>query len=202
MMKKLLLLGLVLVLFAAPAYAETITYDIIRNYRQPGFMASVLRTASRPGPDGYAMSGHILTRLEGRLTGDWSGSSLSGLGGVLHTNWRGVDILFSNGSFNDDGGSFHGQIDYAVRAGHHVKSLGTFFFASQHGINAISQDHSEFTLWGQTWVPGGKRFGGLKLGIDLRGEGQPVPEPGTLALLALGVCGVAARRRRRTAPAS
>ncbi len=111
------------------------------------------------------------------------------------------------------------SLDYTITAaGSNFSTMGTFYFAtkdfnnntSDGGPNLITDD--QLILWGNNWVNStGAGIdgtgtsdrdaftldGGFALGLDLYGEARdvPVPEPGVLAMLAMGLVGIGVRRR-------
>jgi len=208
------------VLAAAPltAQAVPITYDIGPG-NAPGFSGSWLHAGTNQmGNSGYYANG-IKASLSGVLTLD-----MDNLASASGSMFAVGDFGLGNDSwtFNVTGGSagtetFVGgvtdllSIDYTLSAaGSGYSTMGTFYFATvdfnnnlaDGGPNLITDDI--LFLWGNNWVnTNGAEdstaftniIGNTALGLDLYGEAQSVPEPGVLALLAMGLVGIGVRRR-------
>ena len=191
---------------AAPADAFPVTYKI-GPYSTGGYSASWLHTASGcpgTGPDtgdtlymcGYA------TPVTGLLTGTLDAGVFSIDGGYLNIFGHNFNVGLSSlgGDFTNAAGDLLWFLN--------VDSFGTFSFESiamgTGGPNHFGPDH--FVLWGQNddaydcaSLPydSDAKKGCLPWGVDLYGERVSVPEPGTLALLGIGLLGIALATRRR-----
>jgi len=208
-----------LALMAAPLTGQAIpvTYDITSG-SAPGFSGSWLHAGTtQMGNSGFYANGQA-SRITGSLTLDMSGSvSASGL--LSGTGNFGLGV--SDWTINITGGSsghhsFVGgemdllSLDYNLTSlGGHTSS-GTFYFAARDfnggtaddGPNYI--DNDKLFLWGNNWVNANGasdrtdflNAGNPVLGLDLYGVATTtVPEPGILALIAMGLIGFGAKRR-------
>ena len=129
------------------------------------------------------------------------------VGGGVEFNWPNVysvnvgassiDILFGNVSFVDipaGGNNHNGPIIGGLNdsSGNPLFGYGGFLTNSMFAAANIifGNDYIGFNLDGMNFQAG------QSIHVDLD-FGQAVPEPGTLALLGLGLFGIAARMRRR-----
>ena len=188
----------------AQADPINVTYEI-GPYSSGGYSASWLHTASGctgEGPDSgddLYMCGHV-TPASGSIMGILDGGILTVTGGYLHmfgNNYAVTDGQLG-GDFTDAGNNLLWFLD--------IDWFGTFYFESID-MGAGGPNHfygDEFILWGQN--DDAYRCGGLSYeeqknmecsawGIDL--YAQQVPEPGTLALLGIGLLAMTLVNRRR-----
>ncbi len=198
-------------LIAAPltSYAVPITYNIGAG-GGGGFSASWLHTASSAHSGGYYMNGDK-AGMTGTLTYDLTDGTASGsitgfgetVGGMFDPadswtlTWTGV----SQGNETFVGGETDLlSLDYLLSSSGHASS-GTFYFADKNFAgDANSVSATELFLWGNNWMneTGADKAafvaaGGVALGLDLYGS-VAVPEPGQLALLAIGLIGIGVKR--------
>ena len=210
-----------LALVAAPltTQAVPITYDI-GSGSAPGFSGSWIHAGTtQMGDSGYYANG-MATRINGSLTLDMD--NLASASGTMTANGDfGLGLGSDMWTLDITGGSsgtesFVGgltdllSIDYTLTAGSGFSTMGTFYFVtkdfnnntSDGGPNLITDD--QLILWGNNWVnTNGAEdrtaftsvIGNHALGLDLYGEARSVPEPGVLAMLAMGLVGVGVRRR-------
>lgn len=134
-------------------------------------------------------SGGTKTALTGMLLGDWDGTILSGITGMLN----GYDV--TGGSLGGD--YYTNNMDplwYLDVAG-----KGRFYFEKMNSmINQITSDY--LLLWGQNTAAYVGDNGNCYMddcaqeswGLDLYGSVKPLPEPGTLMLMLLGLLSLAA----------
>ncbi|MFW2404776.1 MAG: hypothetical protein ACN4GT_08415 [Gammaproteobacteria bacterium] len=200
---SVLLIPLLLVA-VSNASAMTITYEL--GQKQIGtWSGSYLHKASGcTGGSALDMDGNGSNdmlymcggaeRITGSITGEWDGTILSNISGMI------TGLL---GSVNITGGSLGGAY-YSGAPGNldplwhlETSNKGTFVFEDMP-INKITAD--TLTLWGQnllayTTKPCWNCEG--RYGIDLYGEGQPLPEPGTLGIALLGLMLIPMMRSRR-----
>ena len=180
-----------------------------------GFGFSLIHAASSQSgsfPGYYTGGSELYNNISGMLLGDLTGTpgslALANIMGVLTT-----DIVGGGGSatFNITGGSLaqqangfvDGTLDYLLTGGPNPGS-GTFYFDAINfmnnstGPNRLTQ--TTLVLWGNNWD---KEGGALKpysggLGVDLKGNVEPIPEPATVILLGSGLAGLVAWRYRKT----
>lgn len=137
--------------------------------------------------------------LNGSISGDWDGQKLTGLSGILR------DGTILGGSL---GGAFYSATMQPLWT--IVTDLfGTFVFEDlDPAVNAI--DANILTLWGQNLVAYGLRETCARAAgpgttackakaLDFAATATAVPEPTAIALLALGLGGIAWTLRRRAA---
>ena len=207
-----------LALVAAPitAQAIAITYDIDSG-SAPNFSGSWLHAATNEmGSSGYYANG-AAAGIEGSLTlitdamGNYTGASgtLTGSGNVLGSveDWT-IDIMGGSSSpfaLFTGGDSLLLSLDYHLTSAQGHNSRGTFYFANRDFNNIPNDDSPNFirpeklVLWGNNWINNGinEHPGVSGLGLDLFGTvTDDVPEPGILALLAVGLIGIGVSRRK------
>jgi len=187
--------------------AIPVTYKITSG-NTGNFSGTFLHTAAhRCNQGGYYVCGDS-AKLKGTLTFDLDDNTASGSISGKGTNtdmfnatdtwtltWTGVSAgtqLFVGGETDLL------SLDYNLVSSAGYNENGTFYFADKifTGLaNSITED--ELYLWGNNWInaTGDDRgYGPNWLGLDL--YGTTVPEPGVLALLAMGLIGVGATRRK------
>lgn len=144
-----------------------------------------------PGPHGEKIP------LTGMLGGDWNGTILSNITGLL------------NGSSMITGGSLGGayyDADMNPLWYLDLDGAGTFYFEEINGmINQINENY--LLLWGQNEAAYAGENGSCyssqcntsqpRWGMDLYGQAQSLPEPGTLMLMMFGLAALVAASRRR-----
>ncbi|VAW52665.1 hypothetical protein MNBD_GAMMA05-483 [hydrothermal vent metagenome] len=217
---KSICVALTLVAATLTAQAVPITYDI-GSGSAPGFSGSWIHAGTtQTGNSGYYANG-AKASLSGVLTLDMdnlasTSGSLSAVGdfGLGNDSWT-IDITGgSSGTQLFVGGVTDLlSIDYTLSAaGSGFSTMGTFYFATvdfndnlaDGGPNLITDD--QLILWGNNWVNSSGAedkiaftnvIGNYALGLDLYGTARdvPVPEPGVLAMLAMGLVGIGVRRR-------
>lgn len=134
-------------------------------------------------------SGGTKTALTGMLFGDWDGTILSGITGMLN----GYDV--TGGSLGGD--YYTNNMDPLWYLD--VSGKGRFYFEKINSmINQITSDY--LLLWGQNTAAYVGDNGNCYMddcaqqswGLDLYGTAKPLPEPGTLMLMLLGLLSLAA----------
>lgn len=163
----------------------------IGSYSGNGFSASALHTADGCMSNGYNM-----------CAGN-NGSTHAGITGTLDMVWNATTSSFSNiiGSLSNGngisidilGGSLFTQLT-PFGWGDLITNYGTFSFDDLSGFyNGAANNYVDnaFYLWGQNSAYS------AAWGLDLYGSVTQVPEPATMSLMALGLMGVVASRKKR-----
>lgn len=196
--------GVGLILFlTGTAHAVPIpaTYEI-DTYSNGSYSASWIHTATgckTQGPHRLPlyMCGKKLPAVKGSVSGLYyqDFNVLRITGGALHIGGHAYKV---GGGYL---GSFTGNRIWSLK----LQNFGHFFFESLNkkpGLpNYFGPD--KFILWGQNlsaYFCGGRhsyRKCGPRWGIDLYGKRTKVSEPGTLALLGIGLAALAVTRRRK-----
>ena len=193
-----------LLLVGAAAQAVPMVYEIEVGASN-GFAYSYLHAATgTAGMDPYYPSGSLLFELTGTVSGTWDGSVLtvsnstlqaealtaSGLAGTYN-------LTFTGGSIQADG---LGTLDFTFDAPGYPAS-GTFYFFAEDfvpALNVNSVSGSQLALWGNNWDNWNQsRPQAGALGIDLKGTGAAVPEPGAVLVFGAGALLIGATTRRR-----
>lgn len=191
-------------LWAGTAQAVPVpaTYEI-DSYNNGSYSASWIHTATGCRTDRkyrlpLYMCGKKLPSIKGSISGQYyqDYNVLKVTGGSLHI---GGDAYHVGGGYL---GSFTGNRIWSLE----LQNFGRFFFenlGNKPGLpNYFGPD--KFVLWGQNlsaYFCGRHSYRkcGPRWGIDLYGKRTKVSEPGTLALLGVGLLALAATRRRKTA---
>ena len=195
----------VLLVGTAQAMPIPATYEI-DTYSNGSYSASWIHTATgckTKGPNRLPlyMCGKKLPSIKGTVSGlyyqDYNVLRITG--GALHI---GGDSYKVGGGYL---GTFTGNRIWSLK----LQNFGHFFFENlknKPGLpNYFGPD--KFILWGQNlsaYFCGGHSYHkrkkcGPRWGIDLYGKRTKVSEPGTLALLGIGLVALAATRRRKAA---
>lgn len=208
-------------LLVAPLTSQatpSVTYDI-GNGGGSGFGASYLHAATNQmGSSGYFANGNK-ARIGGTLTFDLHDGTASGslfvtesdtdFGQGSDNNWT----LTFTGSAGPVAGMFQSgavssllSLDYGLYNSGGLFNSGTFYFADRNFAGDANSIGPELYLWGNNWVntSGGTTErdalvanNGTPLGLDLYGKARSVPEPGMLALLAMGLVGFGVASRKK-----
>lgn len=200
-MKRISLSLVTAALLALPLFASAdpipVAYEI-GEYSTNGYSASTLHTADRcadTGPSGGTLYMCGTRRYDG-LTGTIYG--LLDDDGTLDI--RGGSININGYSFGVNGGGL-GPFSYGgtTLGTIQVERLGTFYF--EHLLMGSGRpnffDGYSFILWGQNKRAYCSECKKNRWGIDLYGKRIEVSEPGTLALLGLGLVALGLGRRRK-----
>lgn len=185
---------------SSTAIADPVVYEIESNYSAGNFSASWMHGATGCqgwGPnteDKVYMCGDPLLPITGFIEGDLSGGVLNITGGTM--NVGGTDYEVYEGQL----GAFGGSAIWGIN----IEFFGEFLFESFLMGSGMPNmfDGDTMILWGQNldayaFDPGLRDA--YRWGMDLYATRVSVPEPSVLALMLVGLAGVAvASRRRRT----
>ena len=174
-----------------------VTYEI-GTYAEGGYSASWLHEATgcvTTGSLGDLFMCGAAQVLTGTLTGDLENGLLTNIGGVFYIGGESYNVL--GGQL----GVFENANIWSIT----VESLGVFLFESLYMGDGMPNffDGDQLILWGQNLHAYNcdPRFADCssysRWGIDLYGHKVSVSEPGTLALLGIGLLGVGISRRRK-----
>ena len=195
-----------LTISTANATPIDVEYEI-QTYSSGGFSASWLHSASgcayHPGPDSGStlyMCGDMKTPVTGNIVGTLDDGVLTVKSGSLSIFGKDYDVL--GGSLGGHFSDATGELLWFLQ----IEWFGSFYFeniAMTDGPNRFGA--GEFILWGQNYDAYGcdndtvakssTRSHCEAWGIDL--YATRVPEPGTLALIAIGLFAFAVTARRR-----
>ncbi len=177
----------------------TVTYEI-ESYSEGGFSASWLHESSgctNQGLIGTLFMCGSTESLTGTITGELEFGLLNNISGAFEIGGESYNVL--GGQL----GAFENHNLWSIT----VADLGVFIFETLNMGAGMPNffDGGEFILWGQNLHayncdPRYTDCGEFnRWGIDLYGHQVSVPEPGTLALLGIGLLGMGLSRRRKTA---
>lgn len=190
------LVGSILLLVAPTAAFATPVQLVLNSGTEGGFQFSVLTSGSTAcefidvggSPVEFCKAGNPKRDLSGTLTADLAGGVLTNIMGTILVDGD-TDILVTDGTI-DFASSGPDEFGAELVTSTH----GTFYFLDHNFAGtANSFDGVVGRLWGNNWDTGSRPDEG-GYGIDIGFE--VVPEPSTALLLALGLTGIAARRRR------
>lgn len=198
--------ALFLLLAAGAAQAVPIAYEI-QVGSSNGFTYSYLHSATgTAGMAPYYPSGSLLFELTGTVSGTWDGSVLTVSSSTLQAEALTASgltpgdlyhLTFTGGSVQANG---LGTLDFSFDAPGYPAS-GTFYFFAENFVdqaNSVSGD--TLALWGNDWDNwNDTRPQSGALGIDLKGTGAAVPEPGAALAFGAGALLIGATTRRRRA---
>lgn len=205
--------------------AVPVTYDIGSGTQPGFSGSWIHAATSQMGSTGYYANGIAARisgslTIDFDMGGNATSASglLSGTGdfGLGSDTWT-IDITGGSSSTAPTfigGDSLLLSLDYTLTSASNVSSSGTFYFADRDfnnntadgGPNLIAGNN--LYLWGNNWInangagdrdafvtTGGIDGRNTALGMDLFGTVRDVPEPGILALLAIGLIGIGVKRR-------
>lgn len=188
-----IILTLAILLF--PVSGFSVTHQLtIGSYSGNGFSGSALHAADACLNNGYYMCGSTIHNgLTGTLDLTLSGNAYTNIMGILTAN-NGTQVSITGGTLYSSltAGSWGNlYTNYGVVQ---FDDLSSFYNgAANNFVN------DAFYLWGQT----DGEASGSQWGLDLHGtlaevSSVQVPEPATMGLMALGLMGVVAGRRKKS----
>lgn len=195
-----------LLVAAGAARAVPIAYEI-QVGSSNGFTYSYIHSATgTAGMAPYYPSGSLLFELTGTISGTWDGSVLTVSNSTLQaealtasglTPGDVYNLTFTGGSVQADG---LGTLDFTFDAPGYP-GTGTFYFFAEDFVpaaNVNSVSATGLALWGNNWDNWATSRPDVgALGIDLKGPGAAVPEPGAALVFAAGALLIGATTRRR-----
>lgn len=124
--------------------------------------------------------------FDGSITGDWSGSVLSGITGSLLSNNGQVSIQITDGQLNPNGtGNWLVNISRGART-----YMGTFNFQLMPPYSLFVNENF-LKIWGDANLSCTKSDGSncrnKWLGLDAKGPGSSVPGPAPFAIMGIGL---------------
>ncbi len=192
-----------LLLSAGAAQAVPIAYEI-QVGSSNGFTYSYLHSATgTAGMAPYYPSGSLLFELTGTVSGTWDGSVLTVSSSTLQAEALTASGLAGNYNLTFTGGSVQanglGTLDFTFDAPGYPGSGTFYFFAEDFVDQANSVSGDTLALWGNNWDNwADSRPTSGALGIDLKGTGAAVPEPGAALAFGVGALLIGATTRRRS----
>jgi hypothetical protein len=175
-----------LLLLASPALAVPIVFEL-QSGVEHGFGFSSLHDAD----DSTPMSGSNIGSLSGTLTLNYDGvDSYSFVASTVSLASATYNFNITGGLLHTDGG---GSLDFVLSgAGPYAQAASIVFAGGApvccgvNGPNRVSP--TELRLWGASDIPvsGGVQGLSKRIGMDLGAAANPVPEPNSALLFAVG----------------